>query len=99
MTVGLCTVGLAVSVYASPRYRAPLGGMMAVALVTLAVQIVMGGRVVLEELRVQRVVAHLLLAFFFFAILLRMTLRAQDLDRGPGGEVAVRGTRALPEGK
>ena len=95
MTVGFCTVGLAVSVYASSRYRAPLGGMMAVALVTLAIQIVMGGRVVLEELRVQRVVAHLLLAFLFFAILLRMTLRTQDLDRGPGEEVAVRGARGL----
>lgn len=95
MTVGFFTLGLAIAVYASPRYRGPLGGMMAVALVTLAVQIVMGGRVVLEELRVQRVVAHLLLAFFFFAILLRMTLRAQDLGRSLGEGVAGRGTRGL----
>jgi cytochrome c oxidase assembly protein subunit 15 len=48
----------------------------------------MGGRVVLEELKVDRVVAHLLLAFFFFAILLRMTLRAQDLAREGGGSVS-----------
>ncbi|TMQ60083.1 MAG: heme A synthase [Candidatus Eisenbacteria bacterium] len=95
MTVGVFTLGLAIAVYAIPRYRAPLGGMMAVALVTLVVQIVMGGRVVLEELRVQRVVAHLLLAFLFFAILLRMTLRAQDLDRGPGEKGVVQGTRGL----
>jgi cytochrome c oxidase assembly protein subunit 15 len=82
MVVGLVTLGLAAAVYAKPRYRSALGGMMAFALVILAIQIVMGGRVVLEELLVERVVAHLLLAFLFFAILLRMTLRAQDVARG-----------------
>ena len=82
MVVGLATLGLAIAVYASPRYRRPLGGLMAFALLILAIQIFMGGRVVLEELGVQRVVAHLLLAFLFFAILLRLTLRAQDVARG-----------------
>ncbi len=81
MAVGLATLGLAVAVYSKARYRAALGWPMAIALVVLALQIVMGGRVVLEELGVQRVVAHLLLAFFFFAILLRMTLKAQDVAR------------------
>ena len=85
MIVGFATLGLAVAVYRDPRHRRALGGPMAVALVILAIQILMGGRVVLEELKVDRVVAHLLLAFFFFAILLRMTLRAQDLARGAEG--------------
>jgi len=81
MAVGLATMALAVAVYAKRRYRAALGKTMAIALVVLAIQIVMGGRVVLEELGVERVVAHLLLAFLFFAIMLRMTLRAQDVAR------------------
>jgi heme A synthase len=81
MAVGLATLALAIAVYSKRRYRAALGGTMAFALVVLAIQIVMGGRVVLEELGVERVVAHLLLAFLFFAILLRMTLQAQDVAR------------------
>ncbi len=81
MSVGFATLGLAIAVYARARYRAALGWPMAIALILLALQIVMGGRVVLEELGVQRVVAHLLLAFLFFAVLLRMTLRAQDVAR------------------
>ena len=89
MAVGLATLALAAAVYAKRRYRAALGGTMAIALVVLAIQIVMGGRVVLEELGVERVVAHLLLAFLFFAIMLRMTLRAQDVARE---EAAVAGT-------
>jgi cytochrome c oxidase assembly protein subunit 15 len=51
--------------------------------------------VVLEELRVGRVVTHLLLAFLFFAIVLRMTLRAQDLDREEPHAGVVKGARAL----
>ena len=86
MTVGFATLFLAILVYSKARYRAALGGPMAIALVVLAIQIAMGGRVVLEELGVQRVVAHLLLAFLFFAILLRMTLQAQDVARGELGE-------------
>jgi heme A synthase len=85
MSVGLATLLLAVLVYTKARYRSALGGPMAFALIVLAIQIVMGGRVVLEELGVQRVVAHLLLAFLFFAILLRMTLRAQDVAREEAG--------------
>jgi cytochrome c oxidase assembly protein subunit 15 len=101
MPVGFGTLGLASAVYAIARYRRALGGMMAIALLVLAIQIVMGGRVVLEELGVQRVVAHLLLAFLFFALLLRMTLRAQDLARAEdmpaaaGGAGGVKGLRAL----
>jgi len=96
MTVGFATLFLAVLVYTKPRYRAALGGMMAIALVLLAIQIVMGGRVVLEELLVQRVVVHLLLAFLFFALLLRMTLWAQDVARGEGGAFAPAGTNGGP---
>ncbi len=54
----------------------------------------MGGRVVLEELGAERVVAHLLLAFLFFAILLRLTLRAQDVARGETGAAMA----GAPEG-
>jgi len=98
MTVGFFTLGLAIAVYTRPTYRRPLGGIMAITLLVLAIQIVMGGRVVLEELGVQRVVAHLLLAFLFFALLLRMTLRAQDLVRTedvPAAAGAVGGIKAL----
>ena len=92
MSVGLATLLLAILVYTKQRYRAALGGTMAFALFVLAIQIVMGGRVVLEELVVPRVVAHLLLAFLFFAILLRMTLRAQDVARDEAGlSVAAEG--------
>ena len=55
---------------------------MAVALLMLGLQIFIGGRVVLEELPVDRVVTHLLLAFLFFGLLLSITLRVQD---GPEG--------------
>jgi len=89
MAVGLATLALAVAVYTKRRYRAALGKTMAIALVVLAIQIVMGGRVVLEELGVERVVAHLLLAFLFFAIMLRMTLRAQDVAREEAGTAAA----------
>ncbi len=100
MLVGFATLLLAILVYAKPRYRAALGGIMAIALVVLAIQILMGGRVVLEELGVERVVAHLLLAFLFFAILLRMTLIAQDVARGDSGKeplpgVNVKGLKAM----
>src|SRR2546427_476597 len=53
---------------------------------TLALQIFMGGRVVLEELPVDRVVAHLLLAFTFFGILLVMALRATEGEPPTQGE-------------
>jgi len=91
MLVGLFTLLLAILVYAKPRYRAALGPTMAIALVVLGIQILMGGRVVLEELGVERVVAHLLLAFLFFAILLRMALRAQDVARGEAGVASPNG--------
>lgn len=95
MLVGFATLLLAILVYAKPRYRAALGGIMAFALVVLAIQVLMGGRVVLEELPVARVVAHLLLAFLFFAILLRMTLIAQDVARGDSGQGAGLGDRRI----
>jgi cytochrome c oxidase assembly protein subunit 15 len=93
--VGLLTVGIAIALFRHPVYRPRLGGHMWAALAVLGVQIFYGARVVLEELPVDRVVTHLLLAFLFFAILLRMTLRAQDIEREEPRRGAVAGTRAL----
>ena len=90
MAVGFFTLGLAIAVFGSRRYRGVLGPWAAAALVVLAAQIFMGGRVVLEGLKVDRVVTHLLLAFLFFAIVIQLTLRAQDLDREPAGPAGAR---------
>jgi len=76
--VGLLTLIVAVAVLRSRENRQRLGWLTGAALLTLGIQIWMGGRVVLQELHVDRVVAHLLLAFLFFGILLRMALLAQD---------------------
>lgn len=93
--VGLFTVGIAIAIFRSPVYRPRLGGHAWAALGVLAVQIFYGARVVLEELPVDRVVVHLLLAFLFFAILIRMILRAQDLQRDESSRGSVAGARAL----
>ncbi len=90
--VGLLTLAVAFLLYRSRVWRRRLGGWMAVALAVLALQVFMGARVVLEELPVDRVVSHLVLAFLFFGILLAMTLRIQD---GPEGREATRDRRAL----
>jgi cytochrome c oxidase assembly protein subunit 15 len=82
--VGILTLVAAVAVYRSRQYRERLGVLMAAALLTLGLQVFMGARVVLEELPVDRVVTHLLLAFFFFAILIQMTLVAGEVSRGEG---------------
>ena len=89
--VGLLTVASAFVLYRDPEWRRRLGGWMGVALAVLALQIFIGGRVVLEELPVDRVVTHLLLAFGFFATLLHVTLRVQD---GPEGRPAASDARA-----
>ena len=90
-TVGLLTVASAFVLYRDPTWRPRLGGWMGVALAVLALQIFIGGRVVLEELPVDRVVTHLLLAFGFFATLLHVALRVQD---GPAGRPATADARA-----
>jgi cytochrome c oxidase assembly protein subunit 15 len=80
--VTLFTLGTAIAVYRSRSFRPRLGYTMAAALVTLMLQVFMGARVVLDELPVDRVVAHLLLAFLFFAFLVHMTLVAGEISRG-----------------
>jgi cytochrome c oxidase assembly protein subunit 15 len=80
MLVGFMTLAIAIVVFRSREYRRSLGMLTVAALITLALQVFMGGRVVLEELPVDRVVAHLLLAFTFFAILLLMALRVTEGD-------------------
>jgi len=79
--VGLFTVAVSVAIFRSPEYRVRLGSLSVAALVILGLQIFMGARVVLDELPVDRVVTHLLLAFFFFAVLIRMTLIAGEVAR------------------
>jgi len=81
-TVGLLTAAIAFLIFRSPVWRPRLGLWMGAALAVLALQIFIGGRVVLEELPIDRVVTHLLLAFLFFGLLLAITLRVQD---GPEG--------------
>lgn len=89
--VGLLTLAVAIVLYRDPEWRRRLGLWMAAALLGLGLQVFIGGRVVLEELPVDRVVTHLLLAFLFFAILLHITLRVQD---GPEGRPATSDGRA-----
>lgn len=79
--VGLLTVGVSVAIFRSHEYRARLQSLTVAALLILGLQIFMGARVVLDELPVDRVVMHLLLAFFFFAVLVRMTLIAGEVAR------------------
>jgi len=84
MIVGFATLAIAIVVFRSPVWRGRLGALTAAALVTLALQIFMGARVVLEELPVDRVVAHLVIAFLFFAVLLRMALVVRDIEDSAG---------------
>lgn len=82
MIVGFLTLAVAIVVFRSPIWRPRLGRLTGVALFVLAVQVFLGGRVVLEDLPVDRVVTHLVVAFAFFAILLKMTLVARDAGAG-----------------
>ncbi|MGE5177345.1 MAG: COX15/CtaA family protein [Hyphomicrobiales bacterium] len=97
MVVGFLTLGVAVTVFRNALWRARLGRLTAFALVTLAIQVFLGGRVVLEELPVDRVVTHLVVAFVFFAILLRMALVARDAGAAEAGPDAASGG-AVPGG-
>ena len=90
MLVSFLTIAIAIVVFRSREYRRTLGALTVAALITLALQVFMGGRVVLEELLVDRVVAHLLLAFTFFAILLLMALRVTEGEPGPAPDPRAR---------
>ena len=89
--VSLTTLAIVITVFRSPVYRARLGAITIALLITLGLQVFMGARVVLEELPVDRVVAHLLLAFTFFAILLTMRLKAGEI----AAAASVRPARGL----
>jgi heme A synthase len=98
--VSLGTLGIAFLVFRSARWRARLGPLAIAALITLGLQVFMGARVVLEELPVDRVVAHLLIAFVFFAILIRMALVARDAEDEAGvSPAAAAGEGAVDPGK
>jgi len=92
--VSVCTLTIAVLVFRSPARRAQLGGLTIAALVALALQVFLGARVVLEDLRIDRVVAHLLVAFTFFAILLHMALRVRPREPAAAPEPRARGLAA-----
>lgn len=91
--VGCLTVVIAALVYRDRRARARLGWLAAAALAVLGIQVFLGARVVLEELPVDRVVMHLLAAFLFFAILIRMALRAPDAEADARADRASVGPR------
>ncbi|HLQ66012.1 MAG TPA: COX15/CtaA family protein [Candidatus Limnocylindrales bacterium] len=84
MLVGFATLAVAITVFRSSAWRRRLQTLAVLALITLALQIFLGARVVLDELPVDRVVAHLVIAFFFFAVLLRMALIARDAEDPAG---------------
>jgi len=93
MLVGLMTTGAAVLILRRREWRARLGWLAVGSVVTIVLQILLGARVVLDELAVDRVVGHLLLAFTLFALLVKMTLRAQELDRPAEGTSDPRARR------
>jgi heme a synthase len=78
MLVSFTTLAIAIVVFRSRVHRPRLMGLTIALLITLAFQVFMGARVVLEELPVDRVVAHLLLAFTFFGILVTMRYKAGE---------------------
>jgi heme A synthase len=96
MIVGFATLAVAITVFRSPLWRARLSSLAVAALITLALQIFMGARVVLEELPVDRVVAHLVIAFLFFAVLLRMALIARDAEDPAGVSPAAASGESAP---
>jgi heme a synthase len=87
--VGIATLAIAFLVFRSPQWRPRLSSLAIAALITLALQVFLGARVVLEELPVDRVVAHLVVAFIFFAVLLRMALIARDAEDPTGVSLAA----------
>jgi heme a synthase len=89
MLVGFATLAAAITVFRGPVWRSRLSGLTVLALVALALQIFLGARVVLDELPIDRVVAHLVLAFLFFAVLLRMALIARDVEDPAGASPAA----------
>lgn len=99
MIVGFATLAIAIMVFRSAAYRARLGTLAIAALVTLALQVFLGARVVLEELPVDRVVTHLVIAFLFFAILLRMALVARDTEDEAGVSPAAAAGEGSDPGK
>ena len=78
MLISFTTLAIAIVVFQSKVHRQRLMGLTIALLITLALQVFMGARVVLEELPVDRVVAHLLLAFTFFGILVTMRHKAGE---------------------
>ena len=82
MLVSFTTLAIAIVVFRSKVHRPRLMGLTIALLITLALQVFMGARVVLEELPVDRVVAHLLLAFTFFGILVAMRYKAWQESEG-----------------
>jgi heme a synthase len=95
MLVSFTTLAIAIVVFRSKVHRPRLMGLTIALLITLAFQVFMGARVVLEELPVDRVVAHLLLAFTFFGILITMRYKAGEESEAVGGAPTAGRARGL----
>jgi heme a synthase len=95
MLVSFTTLAIAIVVFRSKVHRPRLMGLTIALLITLAFQVFMGARVVLEELPVDRVVAHLLLAFTFFGILITMRYKAGEESEAVGDAPTAGRARGL----
>jgi cytochrome c oxidase assembly protein subunit 15 len=95
LLVSLGVAALAVRVFANATLRRPLGGRVALVLVLLASQILLGALTVWKWLHVSVVTLHLGNALLFFAALLALAERARVLAAGEAAAGRSRVRRPL----
>jgi cytochrome c oxidase assembly protein subunit 15 len=79
-SVSVLTLALAIKIFRDKELRAKLGGLMALALLLLASQVVLGGLTVLQLLKSEIVTLHLATGTLFFAAILTMALRTKQSE-------------------